>query len=386
MHSFVQSFRREIAFLRRNFWDRAIVIWLPLILCAVFTAQLGNGAIRSIPVVVVDQDMSGFSRQLTLALEASPTLDIVASRQDLPAAKRDIMARNAYGIVLIPDEADERLARGDSAPVILYYNASFSAIANSISREFSAVTRNMAVDLALRQAALPEEAQGVRSAPITVSVRTLFNPYTSYELYLLSFIHPGILHLLFMVAVTSSLGRELRDGTIGEWLGSQDTPRLALAGKLAPYFIAFMFWGLVATLYLAAGRGFPIQGSLPLIVLAYFLMYLAYASVSLLFIGLSRSMIQALSFTGVFAGLSVAFADTIFPLESASPFGQVWGSMLPFTWFTRALYEQWIMGSAVATTLPVILVLMIFLIPGPLFGLRPYLRSANQPETWGKRV
>jgi ABC-2 type transport system permease protein len=386
MQSFVQSFQREIAFLRRNFWDRAIVIWLPLMLCAVFTAQLGSGVVRSIPVVVVDQDMSGFSRQLTLALDASPTLEVVASRKDLSSAQRDISARDAYGIILIPDEADERLARGDSAPVILYYNASFSAIANSVSREFSAVTRSMTIDLALRQAALPEEMQGVRSAPITVSVRTLFNPYTSYELYLLSFIHPGILHLLFMVAVTSSLGRELRDGTIGEWLGRVDTPRLALAGKLAPYFIAFMFWGMSATLYLAVGRGFPIQGNLPLIMMAYFLMYLAYASVSLLFVGTSRSMIQALSFTGVFAGLSVAFADTIFPLESASVFGQIWGSMLPFTWFTRALYEQWIMGSDVATTLPVILVLLIFLIPGPLFGLRPYLRAANQPETWGKRV
>ena len=128
MESFVQSFQREIAFLRVNFWDRAIVLWLPLILCAVFTAQLGNGAIRSIPVVVVDQDMSRFSRQLTLALDASPSLDVIASRQDLPSARRDISARAAYGIILIPDEADERLDRGESAPVILYYNASFSAI------------------------------------------------------------------------------------------------------------------------------------------------------------------------------------------------------------------------------------------------------------------
>ncbi|UTW55676.1 ABC transporter permease [Kordiimonas sp. SCSIO 12610] len=384
MSVFVKSFLREVSFLKHSRWDRVGVLWLPLGMMIVVCAQFGAGALRHLPVTVIDQDMSTVSRQLSAALDAAPAITVTSIQADFEFAKREVLSKRAYAMVLIPEEASERMTRGESANIILYYNSSFFSIGNTISREFDRVIRNFNAELASRQAALPGETAGVRPVPLRVTVRTLFNPYTSYELYILSFALPGLLHFIFMVSVTSALGRELRDGTIKEWLGSSSAPFWAIVGKIAPYLVIFMLWASVATYYLSHVRGFPIQGSYIYILSAYALMFMAYAGMALFFVGISKSMGRALSFTAIYAGMSIAFADTVFPIESASTFGQVWATILPFTWFLRAFFEQWVMGSSLLVSLPLLAILILFLTPGLLFGIKPYIKSAAQPETWGK--
>lgn len=188
-----------------------------------------------------------------------------------------------------------------------------------------------------------------------------------------------------MVAVTSALGRELRDGTIGVWLAGSGAAALAVAGKIAPYVLFFMVWGLAATAYLSGLRGWPIHGSVLTILASYFLMYLAYASMALLIVGVSRSMMQSLSVTGLYAGASFAFAGAIFPIEAASEFAQFWSAILPFTWFARVVAEQWSMNSPLAVSAPHLGVMLMFLIPGVVIGLPRYISAAAEPSVWGRR-
>ena len=56
--AFGSALRREARFLASNFWDLALVSWVPLLLMAVVAIQLSSGVMRGLPIAVVDQDDS----------------------------------------------------------------------------------------------------------------------------------------------------------------------------------------------------------------------------------------------------------------------------------------------------------------------------------------
>ncbi|MBN9506335.1 MAG: ABC transporter permease [Altererythrobacter sp.] len=353
---------------------------------AVVAIQLAPGVMRDLPIAVVDQDGGGMARELTRRLDASPGLRVAARPPDMAEAERLVRARAAYAVVLIPRGTERAVLRGETASVTTFYNASYSTASGAALRDIGTVVQEQAAQLAAGQVAAIEPGK-VRPPPIVAQTTVLFNPQGSYELQLVALLHPALLHLVFMVAVASALGRELRDGTIGGWLGdtTQSWAAAAVAGKITVYFIVFMAWGVLATAYLAGLRGWPILGSAIMLFAGYAAMYLAYVGVAVLAVGLTLSMSRALSIAGLYAGASFAFAGAIFPIESASAFARVWSAILPYTAFAKLLAEQWMMGSGVAVSLPHLFVMLLFLAVGAAAGLPRYLAAAGKPAVWGRR-
>ena len=386
LRAFQGSLRREIAFLAAHFWDRALLSLAPLALMALLAVEMSSGVMRDLPVVVVDADASALSRELVRRLDAAPALKVVEQTGDMAAGERLVRMRRAYLLVFIPAEVTRDVLRGETGKITLFFNASYATPSGAALREASNVISAYAGELSARQTAAIVGPGKVRAAPLGARTTVLYNPQGSYELQLVGLLHPAMLHLVFMVAVVSALGHELRDGAMGAWLNGSTGENLAcVAGKLTPYLAVFMAWGLAACLYLATVRGWPIAGSLAMVMAGYAAMYLAYVGVALLFVGLTASMAQSLSLTGIYAGASFAFAGAIFPVESASAFARVWSALLPFTAFANLWAEQFVMAAPVAVSLRQVLVLLVFLAVGAAIGLPRYLHAAQRPDLWGKR-
>lgn len=384
--AFLAGARREIAFLRGSFWDLFLVVWLPLALLALVAVQMSAGVMRDLPVAVVDADGGSVARDLVRRLDASPGLRVAARPKDMAEAESVVRSNRAYAIVMLPQGLERAVLRGEAGRVLVFYNASYSTPSGSVLREVGAVIQSQARTLAAQQSAAILGPGRVRPAPIQVQSRILYNPQASYELQLVALIHPALLHLLFMVAVVSALGRELRDGTIGGWLaGPPREAAAAVVGKIAPYVAIFLVWGALATIYLAAFRGWPVEGSVGLLLAGYVGLYLAYAGMATLIVGLTLSMGQALSMTALYAGASFAFAGAIFPIESASAFARVWSALLPYTTFARLVAEQWMMGAPAAMSVKLLLILMTFAVVGFGLGLPRYLAASRKPDVWGRR-
>ena len=385
--AFGSALRREVRFLATSFWDLALVSWVPLLLMAVVAIQLSAGVMRDLPIAVVDQDDSAVSRELTRRLEAAPGLRVAARPGDMREAERLVRSNRAYAVVLIPADSERAVLRGATASVTTFYNASYSTASGAALREVGNVVQGYAATLAATQAAAVLGPGRVRRPPIAVQSAVLFNPQGSYELQLVALIHPALLHLVFMVAIAGALGRELRDGTIGAWIGGEPPLRAAaaVAGKLAPYLAIFTGWGLLAIGYVAGLRGWPVAGSAAMLLAGYVAMYLAYVGVTLLVVGLTLTMGKALSVAGLYAGASFAFAGAIFPIESASGFARLWSALLPYSAFAKLLAEQWIMGAPAAQSLWQVLAMLAFLLVGGGIGLPRYLAAARRPECWGRR-
>ncbi|EQA98041.1 ABC transporter permease [Sphingobium baderi] len=377
---------REIRFLRSNFWDFALIGWIPLALMTLVAVQISAGVMRDLPIAVVDEDGGGVARELVRRLEASPGLHVAVRAADMRTAETAVRSKAAYAVVLIPRDTERTVLRGQTASITVFYNASYSTASGAALREIGTVVQDYAGRIAKDRTAaiLPGK---VRAPPIAARTTILFNPQGSYELQLVALIHPALLHLIFMVAVASALGRELRDGTIGPWLAgaSRFAAVAAIAGKVSVYVVIFMGWALLATSYLAGLRGWPVLGSPVMLLAGYAAMYLAYVGVTLLVTGLTLSMGKSLSIAGLYAGASFAFAGAIFPIESASLFAQVWSAILPYTAFAKLLAEQWMMGSPAMVSLPHILVLLIFLFVGSGIGLPRYIAAATTPGVWGRQ-
>ncbi|MBS0283342.1 MAG: ABC transporter permease [Proteobacteria bacterium] len=385
--AFASAWRREVRFLATHFWDLALVTWVPLLLMAVVAIQLSSGVMRGLPIAVVDQDGTAVSRELTRRLDAAPGLRVAARPADMHAAEALVRSNRAYAVVLIPADTERAVLRGSTGSITTFYNASYSTPSGAALREVGNVVQGYAATLAAEQTAAVAGPGKVRRPPVAAQSAVLFNPQGSYELQLVALVHPALLHLIFMVAAVSALGRELRDGTIGAWIGPDPPARAAaaVAGKLAPYLAIFTGWGLLAVGYVAGLRGWPVVGSVAMLIAGYAAMYLAYVGVSLLVLGLSLSMGKALSAAGLYAGASFAFAGAIFPVESASAFARLWSALLPYSAFAKLLAEQWIMGASIRQSMWQVLAMLAFLLAGGAIGLPRYIAAARRPDTWGRR-
>lgn len=377
---FRASALREWRFLAQSPWDRAMLTWMPLVLCAIVAWQLSGGVVRDLPVLVIAQDDSALTRDLAIRIEAAPGLRLAGQVPDLAAAERLIRAHRAYGALLVPANTTQRALHGQ-APVTLYFNASYPAAAAAIQREVGAVVDAANARYATDRIAAVAPQGSVRPAPVRAITTIAWNAPGSQELQLVSLLHPALLHLIFMLAVVSAFGRELRAGSIGEW-----APNLGdLAGKAAPYVAVFMGWALLTIVWLAGVRGWPFAGSPLVLVAGYAAMYLAYLGIALLIVGATRTLSQSLSITGLYAGASFAFAGAIFPLEQASSFAKAWGNALPYTHFARLLARTWIApGDGMALVWPLLAMLGMALVTA-VPGARLYLRAAREPASWGRR-
>ncbi len=375
------SFRREAAFLARHPWDLALLTWLPLVLCALIAWQLSAGVIREVPVALVDAERSALSRDIAIRIEGAPGLRLAYAVTDMREAETLARGGAVEAIVLFPREATQRAFEG-RGQITLYVNASHAAVSSTIQREMAAIIAAANARAAVQQIAAVLPPGSVRPAPITVNSLIAFNAPASQEQQLVSLLHPALLHLLFMLAVVSAFGRELRDATIAQW----QPDGAALAGKAALYVLVFMVWGAAVTAYLAGLRGWALAGGGPgLLMAGYLAMFAAYAGVALLLLGVTRCMSQSLSLTGLYAGASFAFAGAIFPVDQASGFARVWAQMLPFTHFARLLALDWIAGApaalAAAPLLPLGGIALVTAVP----GVWLYLRAAKAPQDWGRR-
>lgn len=371
---------RELAFLRRSPWDLALVTWIPVALCAIVAWLFAAGVPRALPIAVVDEDGTAIGRALAQRLEATPGLAVVARPTDRAAAERLLRARSVYAAVLVPRGTVADVLSG-GAPLLLLYNASYPTAAAVVRHEVGAAVVALNARLLVEQAAAVAPPGSVRAAPVDAHARLAWNPAGSYELQLVSLLHPAILHLVFMIAVVSAFGRELRDRTLDAW---RPDPAAAL-GKAAPYVVAFGTWAVAAIAYLALVRGWTVQGSVVVLLAGYFAMYAGYLGVALLAVGATRTMGTALSLTGVFAGASFAFAGAIFPVEQASAFARVWSAVLPFSAFAHVVALEWVADAPVTAALaPIARMLLIAAVAGAV-GLRLYLDAAERPDHRGPR-
>lgn len=383
--AFVRSAVRECMRLRADPWDLAMATWIPLLALALFAWMFGAGVPRALPVAVVDHDNSAMSRELVRMIDAAPGLQVAARPADMQQAWAAVRAAEVYAVVHVPEGSGREILRGGSAVVFAYYNASHQTAGQAAERGIGDAVQAAGGRFVRADVARIRGPDAVRAPPLRVQATVLANAARSYEQFLLGLLFPALLYLAACLAMVSALGRELRDGTAGEWLQSCGDRLLpAVAGKLAPYLLLFTVHGTGSLVWLAAIRG-GVAGSAALLLAAQAGLYLASAGIALLLVGATRNLGVALSVTGLYAGTALAFSGATFPMQGAPLFAQAWSRLLPLTAYLKLQVQQLELGADWTASLPTVGGLLLFMLVAGGIGLVLYGRGARDAAVWGQR-
>lgn len=385
------SARREAALLRRRPWDLAMITWVPLLACALMWWIFSAGLPTRLPIGLIDDDHSALSRQLGRFLDATPGLQLAQHYSNSAEAERALRSADVYAIVRIPADFTRSIQQGRAAQVTLLHNAQFGTHSGLIQRDVRTAvgTLSAGVEMAARtKRGEPAQSVRVNMEPVRAGTVTLFNASLDYEQFLAAALIPALLHILAMTAGAWSVGRELRDRTVTDWLGAVPTLGRALAGVLGKLVWPLLGLGLVGTLallWVTWGRGWHPAGSVGWTWVALWAFLALSIGMGALASAGTRSLRTALSATGFITAPAFAFGGVGFPIL-AMPWGaQLWAKALPYTHYMRLQMEQLQMGAPLRVSLAT--PFWMALAAAAMLGLAALaLRAAaTQPETWGKR-
>ena len=390
MNSIVNSFRREARRLWASPWDLAMVTWVPLLAVALLWWIFSAGLPRHLPVGVVDDDHSSLSRQLVRMLDATPGMQVTHHYANAAEAERALRGIEVYAVVTIPRDFARTVKQGRAAQVTLLHNAQMGTHSGLLQRDVRTVvgTLSAGIEMAARNKR-GESAQAVRVSmePIHTQMVALFNIATNYEQFLGAALIPALLHILAMTAGAWAVGRELRDRTVGEWLGAGGFFHMAgaLLGKLALPWATLTLTGLLALAGITWGRGWHPPGNLAWVAAALALLMAVSLSAGAALAAITRSLRTALSGAGFFAAPAFAFSGVAFPLSGMPASARAWAEAMPFTHYIRLQIEQLQMGAPLAASVGTMAGLIVA--TGALWliasiGLRLAVR---RPDTWGGR-
>lgn len=349
-----------------------MVLIAPLLFIIFMANMLAQGNAHKLPVAVVDLDQSAFSRQIIRHVMASPSLDVTMVSPTMLDAEDALKRCKVWAVLQIPEQAEVRIHRSQSPRLASYYNAAFFSIASTVSSGINAAV-NAAVKQEQRQMATAQGVPTIRMEIPGIAVTPLYNPQFSYELFVEPFAVTAVLHLILACCVAASVAAGFDPQSKQERLVFA-----ALTGKLLPYVIVFVLWCFGWTIWMIAIRGWAVQGSLLILLLAQWLLFMAYAFFASTVVLLLKDLGTALSLVAIYGGSSMSYAGISLPTNTASIFTRVWSNSLPFTAYSHVQTQQWVIGAPCAASIPDLLALLAFVLGLGLISYRLLKKNWQQ--------
>ncbi len=341
---------------------------------------------RELPVAVVDLDHTSLSRQIVRTVDATAIAHACMNFPDLLQASRALSDGKAEAVICIPEHTERNVLRGQNASVAVYLNNAWLLKSGLLKSGIQKSLGTLSAGLKIRSMMMngDNEKQAV-SKIMAVRLRPvlLFNPYTSYEYYLVLLLLPVLLTVFVLFGTIYAVGSELEYHTGIDWIETSGNSLLpAFAGKLIPHTVVFCIQAMVMNLLFFKVLGLPLNGHLGLIMASELLMILAYQSMAILLISVMRSMRIALSIASAYTMLAITYAGLTFPLFGMPLLAKVISRIFPFSYWLELFAGQTLRGEPAANALVQMLFLAGFILAGVLFMPRLKYLASNpvQPE------
>ncbi|MGL5092562.1 MAG: ABC transporter permease [Aeromonas sobria] len=353
---------REFRLLWQDPFSRALMSWVPLLLMGILCWIFSAGLARDLKVGLVDLDRSVLSRQLAFSLDGSAGLKVARQFDSIDAGAHALRGGDIYALVVIPNHLERDARQGTQPQVTVFNNGQFILIAKLVSSALAQVVGTLNGQVGVLEAmadgkALPG-ALG-QSVPISSQITALYNLNSSYAQFLLSAILPAVWQILVVLFGLNALARTDRLGldwtTRGVWFGLWRT--------LLPHVLIGWGWGLAWTLLLFKGFSYPMHGSWLVLTVGLGLASAACVTMGAFFYGIIRDPARALSLAGAYTAPGFAFMGVTFPVSAMGDFAQFWRSLLPVSHYVELQIGQSNYGLPLASALPQLGALLLFLLP-----------------------
>ena len=339
MRAFLGFVRKETLHLLRDRQTLAILILFPVVQVLIFGFAVRTD-VRDIAIAIVDPTPDVATLELRERVAASDRFTVtrvLPSAAPLEAAFRRGTVRQA---LVLPDEVERRLGRGDSLPLQLLTDGSDPNTAGIMVTYATAI-----VDRWYR-----DQAPGAGGLRIEPQARMRYNPtLESAHLFV-----PGL--LAFVLTIVSalmtaiSIAREKETGTMEMLLVSPIRPKAIVVGKVIPYIVL----GFVSVvLVLVAARlvfAVPLRGSLVLLLLESGLYIVTALALGVVIS--TKAPNQRTAMLAALAGLmmpTLLLSGFIFPLDSLPKMLQWLSYVVPARWYLTIVRGIMLKGAGLDT-------------------------------------
>lgn len=367
-------FIREIRRMRSFKGVITLVTLLPVVLILFFVSVFVNDTPRDLPVAVVDYDNSSLSRRALRMVEATPSVAIVANTQSVEEAKDLMLKGEVSGVLVIPEDMERKVFRGESVDVPLFIGGekilNASLIYKDVFTTLSTLSSGVEIQF-LMKGGLSEADAYQKILPIYYEKHQLFNPYTSYTYFLL----PGFLLLLVsMFAIVSTvffIGVELKRGTSAQWLavGGGSIVK-SVVGKLLPYTILFYVMQMIVFAIMFGVLGQPMNGDVLFMLISSFFYIIACQGFGVIIISLFLNLGLSTSIGAGFSIMAFSFSGLTFPMEAVYGFIRVLSNFFPYKHYMKIFIDNSMRGASVGLSITDCCYLFCFVLVALLMMIR----------------
>ncbi|WP_462353665.1 ABC transporter permease [Alistipes timonensis] len=379
--------RREMHRLTHQPMYFVLMIVLPVVSFAFFALLFNQGAIRNIPIAVLDEDNTTLSRKVAQMINDTPTALVARDIQSMAEGERLIREGKIMAVVQIPAFFEKNILSNSQTHLESYVSGTNITVNGLLSKDIQTAvttfTGGIQLQVLMKQGLTQRQAMA-QLMPVRFDRHVLFNPHINYGYYLSPSFMPMMLMIFVVMVTVFSIGTELKHATSREWMATgNDSVAAALVGKVMPITAVMFLISLVMLLINFKIVGTPLNGSLTVILVGTLLFILSYQSISVLIVSLLANLRLSLSIGGGYSVLAFTFSGLTFPIMAMWEPMQWVSKIFPFTFYTDIFVDQMLRGTPWVYSLPDLGYMMLFIVL-PLLCLPRLKRVCTEEKFWGR--
>lgn len=342
---FFFGFWREIRIIGRSKPLLTTLFLYPLIIIFGLFYLFAGEVINKVPISVVDLDKTSSSRALIQSLSGSPSVQVATRKDTLAAATDDLLSGEVFGIVLIPNDFEKNMLGNFTPEVTAFSNMQYMSMGLTLNTGFAqAFSAHLSsIQLMKMQSQGLDAQQALRQmTPIEADLHPVFNPTLNYVYTLVNGIVPTVLQVIIMLSIAYTVVQDKYSprGILGALRYNDGSLFRYLFGKILPYTIAFVASLCIFDIGLIIFFDIPFNGS--------FIFEIISSIVFIISAGLCAIVLtlylpeKSLNYgsVSIFASPAFGFMGLFYPRISMDMAAQIWGSILPITWYMEAQLDQ----------------------------------------------
>lgn len=345
--------RREFKLVTADAGVLIFFLGLPTLYPIVYTLIYNPEIVTEIPVAIVDNCRSAGSRELVRMIDATQAAKVCGYAASKSEARQWHAEKRCYGVIEIPEDYSDKIARGEQASITFYCDLSLLLRYRAMLLAFTQV--QMAVDGDVRQQtidALGSAAQSVMGATRQVQSNPVFIGDTSQGFA--SFVIPGIMVLILqqslILGVTMLAGGRAERRRRNAGIDPEDVigaPASAtVLGRMLCYMAIYIPMVLYMFIWIPGMFNLPHAGHL-----GEYLLFITPMMIAASFLGITlgvfvterESSMLVIVFTSV---VFLFLSGLTWPLYAFSPFWRIVAGFIPATWGVQGFVRMLSDGAA----------------------------------------
>lgn len=344
---------REFKLIKGDAGVLIFMLLLPLAYPIVYSLIYNPELVREVQLVVVDNDRTPLSREMTRRIDACQGAWVIGYAADLGEAQRAVNEHKAYGILEIPEGFADKAGRGEQANAVMYCEMSLLLRYRGLLVSATDVMQDLGATLSTERID--------RIAPLAETIATSdLMPVNNIQMGNIeggfdSFVMPGILILILQQSIMLAVGmcggakRQYPGKASFDPLGKERPSVLAtMLGQSSIYLIIMLIPAIYMMHYVPLMFKFPMAGNI--IEELIFVLPLMLSSIALGFIfqGIVRERESVFVIWVVTSVVFLFLSGLTWPRYAITGFWKFLSDCVPGTWGVEGFIRMNTNGASLA--------------------------------------